>query len=227
MFGSELFTLLTLALVFGIEHSFEGDHVVAVSTIVSKNKSIRRSSTLGALWGIGHTITLLLVGLVILNFRLVIPQNIALILELFVGIMLVTLGLFFIKRIISRKIHLHQHSHIKKSHFHFHSHKSTNNHKHEHQSLITGMIQGLAGSAALMLLVLTTVNEISLGVLYLLIFGLGTILGMFLVGLLVGLPVVFTKSRFENGGRIIEFITSSISVLFGISIIFEILLNLI
>lgn len=86
-------TLLGLGFILGLKHALDADHVVAVSTIVSQVRGLKKSSLIGAIWGVGHTTTLLLVGLVILIFKLVIPNKVALFFEILVGFVLVILGI--------------------------------------------------------------------------------------------------------------------------------------
>jgi sulfite exporter TauE/SafE len=217
-----------VGLILGVRHALDADHVVAVSTIVSKNKNLFKSSLLGAAWGLGHTSTLLLVGLVVLIFKLSIPTKIALSMEFAVGIVLVILGLSVTKEFFLDKIHLHPHEHKSSIHLHLHSHKARPNHSHEHQmkpehkTFIIGMIHGLAGSAALMLLVLTTVSTLYQGILYILIFGLGSILGMVVISTIISLPFTYTTAKFDELNYRLRLTAGFISILLGIAIIFKI-----
>lgn len=212
---TDAFAILLVGLILGIRHAMDADHVVAVSTIISKNKNLLRSSILGAAWGLGHTSTLLLVGLLVLIFKLSIPAKVALSMELAVGIVLVILGLSAAKEFFLDKMHLYSH---KDRSDHSHEHKM----KSEHKTFLVGMVHGLAGSAALMLLVLTTVRTPYQGVLYILIFGLGSILGMVAISTIISLPFAYTATKFEELNYKIRLTASFISIFLGISIILTI-----
>ena len=216
-----MMTLLGLGFILGLKHALDADHVVAVSTVVSQTKSLKQSSLFGAIWGVGHTFTLLLVGLAILGFKLTIPYGLALSFEFLVGIALVILGLGVLWTVIKAKVHLHKHKHGGVIHTHFHSHKKTPLHSHTHKSFLVGMIHGLAGSAALMLLVLTTVSSIVQGLLYILVFGIGSILGMLMVSTVIGLPFVLT-SKFDKIHDTVKILSGAISIVLGFTIMYEI-----
>lgn len=215
-----LLTLLGFGFVIGLKHAFEADHVVAVSTIVSQTKSLKKSSLFGALWGLGHTTTLLLVGLLILVFKLTIPDKIAFSLEFLVGLVLVILGADVLRKVIKQKLHFHSHKHVSVSHAHLHSHKSTKLHAHAHRSFAVGLVHGLAGSAALMLLVLTTVDSVSQGLLYILLFGIGSVFGMLMMGAIIGLPFLLT-SKFDRINNTIKVLAGAVSIFLGIIIMSE------
>lgn len=225
---TDAFAILLVGLILGIRHAMDADHVVAVSTIISKNKNLLRSSILGAAWGLGHTSTLLLVGLLVLIFKLSIPTKVALSMELAVGIILVILGLSAAKEFFIDKMHLHCHRHESNVHPHLHSHKDRSDHSHEHKmkseykTFLVGMVHGLAGSAALMLLVLTTVSTPYQGILYILIFGLGSILGMVAISTIISLPFAYTATKFEELNYKIRLTVGFISIFLGISIILTI-----
>lgn len=218
---SYLITLLGLGFILGLKHALDADHVVAVSTIVSQTKSLKISSLFGALWGLGHTTTLLLVGLTILSLKLTIPDKIALSFEFLVGIVLVILGVDVLRKVVKEKLHLHGHRHDKIIHTHFHSHNHPFFHNHTHKSIAVGMVHGLAGSAALMLLVLATVKSVVQGLLYILVFGIGSILGMLIVSGIIGLPFLLT-AKFDKIHNGIKISAGVISILLGSIIIYEI-----
>ena len=216
-----LFTLFGFLL--GIRHAFDADHVAAVSTFAAKTKSIRESSLLGMFWGFGHTISLLLIGLIILLLKITIPKKVTLSLEFVVGVMLVVLGINTILAINKNKIHLHKHKHAQEEHIHFHSHKTTKKHYHEHlpfhQSLFVGLIHGLAGSAVLSLLVLTTIKSIWTGMAYILVFGIGSIIGMMLISSIISLPFALIPKKLERTQRILRVSAGLISAITGLIII--------
>jgi sulfite exporter TauE/SafE len=187
-----LLSILGLGLLLGLKHALDADHVVAVSTIASQTKSLKKAARIGAFWGLGHTTTLLIAGIIVLSLGLTIPQRLGLGLEFIVGIMLVVLGGRVLWRIRSDQLHVHQHSHDGATHVHLHAHANNPTHQHSHMSFAVGMVHGLAGSAALMLLVLATVRSLPLGIFYILIFGIGTMLGMAVVTMLISLPFLAT-----------------------------------
>lgn len=176
---------------------------------------------MGAIWGVGHTTTLFLVGLTILGFKLSLPNKLALFFEFLVGIVLVMLGADVLKKVIKDKVHLHRHKHRNIVHIHFHSHKESLFHKHTHKSFIVGMVHGLAGSATLMLLVLTAVKSIFQGLLYILVFGIGSILGMLIVSGIIGLPFLLT-AKFDKINNSIKLLSGTVSIALGLSIIYEV-----
>lgn len=207
-------SLLTLLLGFGlgIKHAFEADHVIAVSTIVSEQKKPLKSALIGAFWGIGHTTTLFVIGLAVLLFKISIPEGISSLLEFFVGIMLVGLGILTILQ--AKKI-----TDIEKEHIEAHRKKRFHEH---HRSFLVGSVHGLAGSGALMLLVLATVNSTMEGIYYILLFGLGSIIGMSLMSILVGLPFIISTKTFPNIEKRLRFIAGIISVLFGLYYMYQV-----
>lgn len=224
-----LLPALGFGFLLGVKHALDADHIVAISAIVSQSKKLLESTLLGIFWGIGHTLTLLLIGLIVLAFRLTIPVKLALFLELLVGVVLVILGVSVIRAAFGYEIHLHPHEHHKRKHFHFHFHKVSEPkgvkgqpHQHEHRSFFIGMIHGLAGSAALMLLVLTTINSFYIGLLYIILFGIGSILGMSLFSGLLGFSFAFTIERFEKANKAVSLIAGFLSIGLGLVIVVEI-----
>ncbi len=216
----QAFTLLSLGLVLGLEHALDADHVVAVSTLVSQTKSLKRSSIFGILWGMGHTTTLFVVGLVILLFKLTIPQKLALSFEFLVGIVLVLLGADVLRKVLQGRVHLHPHTHADgTTHVHLHAHSQPEelDHHHHHRSFLVGLVHGLAGSSALMLLVLTTVESVWQGIFFILIFGLGSILGMMVTSTLIALPMK-AATNFARLDRGLRLAAGAISIVLGLLI---------
>lgn len=193
------FSLLAFGFLLGVKHAFDADHIAALSAIVSKNKSIKSSSLLGMFWGFGHTISLLVVGLVILLLKISIPEKIALSLEFIVGIMLVLLGLNVIMTI-------------------------KHNHKHAtlNQSLLIGLIHGLAGSAAITLLVLITIKSFWTGMIYILTFGIGSIIGMIIVSSIISLPFIIISGKFKRIHKVMDISAGLISTIIGLSILYDV-----
>jgi ABC-type nickel/cobalt efflux system permease component RcnA len=201
MTGS-LLSILLLGFLLGIKHAIEPDHVIAVSTIASESKNLKRSVFAGVYWGIGHTATLFIVGMFLIAAKNTITDTVALSLEFIVGIMLVSLG---INSIIKFMKHPPQHTHdipnqVKKSHTHV-------------KSFFIGLIHGLAGSAAMVLLTMSTVSTVWEGALYILIFGCGTVLGMLSFSTVIGVPFILTSGKKVN--RNLNNLAGIISILFG------------
>ncbi len=185
---------LFLGFLLGIKHALDADHIVAVTTMVSRSRSLLRAALVGANWGIGHTITLFAAGFAVLVFKLTIPDRMTLTMEFAVGGLLVLLGVPIIRQLVANRAHVHVHQHGDKRHLHSHLHHDTPEHDHAHirRPLLMGMVHGLAGSGALTLLVLSTMPSVAQGLIFLLVFGVGSILGMLLFSGLIGLPFKFT-----------------------------------
>lgn len=227
--------VLGLGLVFGLKHATEVDHVVAVSTIVSEHRNVLRSALVGGLWGIGHTVSLVIVGAIVLALRIAIPENVGNWLEFGVALMIIGLGANAIVRALRRRndVHIHTHTHngMTHSHLHFHEHddavqSSTASHAHVAariglKPLIVGAVHGLAGSAALTLLVLTQINSALLGMVYLAVFGLGSIIGMLLMSGLIGLPFAFSARKVTGLSYGLQTLAGLLSVAFGLWYAYE------
>jgi len=213
-------SILALGFVLGIKHAIEPDHVIAVSTIASQSKKLYKSTLAGVFWGIGHTATLFIIGVILILMKGEIPEKWAMSLEFLVGIMLVYLGLTTITSF--KNIHVHQHEQDDDKHKHVHSHSHEGQHLHKHQprnvsymkSLFIGLVHGLAGSGAMVLLTMSTVKNVWEAAVYILIFGVGTILGMLFFTTIIGIPFVFSaKKRVLN--QTLSRLTGVISIVFG------------
>jgi ABC-type nickel/cobalt efflux system permease component RcnA len=227
---SAFFILLT-ALGLGLVHSLDPDHIVAVSTLVCNNRSLRKSISSAVVWGIGHSVVLILAGALVLLLRVAIPESVVNIFEFAAAILLIILGGYVLRPIIQERIHQHQHAtNQPHDHTHHHEHGHTHSHSNEHghihlsKSALTGVLQGMGGTAALMLVTLTTVSTVEMGLIFILIFGVGVILGMMGVSLLVGSVITYTASKFERVHKIILAVTGSISIIVGIILMIELLI---
>lgn len=198
MFEPHTLTILSLGFVLGLRHALDADHLAALSTVLAERPTVQASTAIGFFWGLGHTLMLLCVGTLLLALNLTIPESMANMFEFAVGAMLVALGLSLARRIYKEQWHLHTHEHEGRPHVHLHSHHVQRDHAHGHwyqgslRPLLIGMAHGLAGSAALMLVVLSTVTGIGQGIGYIVVFGVGSILGMVGVGAILSLPVVYS-----------------------------------
>lgn len=192
-----LIAVLFAGLLLGIKHALEPDHIVAVSTIAVRSKSMWKSALTGVFWGIGHTATLFLFGIFLILMKQNLSEQAALTLEFFVGIMLVYLGLAALFKKYSEK----------------EMEKNTGN--SNKKSVFIGFVHGLAGSAAMVLLTMSISENIWQGALYILAFGFGTVIGMLSFSALLSVPVIMAKKRKGISGNIIK-ITGVISFCFGL-----------
>ena len=204
-----LFSVLAIGFLLGIKHAIEPDHVIAVSTIASKSRKLWDASLAGVFWGIGHTVTLFTIGIILILMKDDISHKWSMSLEFLVGIMLVYLGITSF--LSSRKNK--QHAHLQEEH-------SENDQLNKRElsyfkSLFIGFVHGLAGSAAMVLLTMSAVDSVWQGSLYILIFGVGTTIGMLVFTTILGIPFVLSKKCFTLSRSLIMF-TATISVLFGI-----------
>ena len=247
--------ILGIGFFLGMRHATDPDHVVAVSTIVSREKSIARAGWIGIFWGVGHTLTIVVVGAAIILFGFVIPPRLGLALEFSVALMLILLGILNLTgamRWISHKLspthpeqnieHSHVHVHGGKAHFHPHTHGDSAEHHgteldpprwlrapfarlgwfHSLRPLLIGVVHGLAGSAAVALLVLGTIRSPRWAIFYLLIFGVGTIVGMMLMTLAFAVPMTVAGNRFTWMNRGMVTATGVLSLAFGIVVAYQI-----
>jgi high-affinity nickel-transport protein len=250
-----LLAILALGFFLGMRHATDPDHVIAVSTIVSRERTLKHAAIIGALWGAGHTLTILAVGTGIIAFSLVISPALGLTMEFSVGLMLILLGLLnlagfrnAVKNAIPaaarRDISEHSHFHSHGDYIHNHSHQhSPDTHSHDSNKtplalldrmfgklslyqifrpLIVGVVHGLAGSAAIALLVLTTIRNSGWAVAYLLIFGVGTIAGMMLITVALGSAISYTQSRSAWLSGRLSAVTGVISLAFGLFVAYQI-----
>jgi len=253
--------ILVIGFFLGMRHATDPDHVVAVSTIVSRERSIPRAGWIGILWGVGHTLTILVVGAAIILFGIVIPPRLGLTLEFSVALMLILLGVLNLTGAmhwLSHRFspthpehhgsHTHLHSHGEYVHIHTHSHSpmtptsaSPKHHAkevepphwlrapfarlgifHSLRPLLIGVVHGLAGSAAVALLVLGTIREPRWAVFYLLVFGFGTIAGMMLMTLAFAVPFTFAGGRLAWLNQGLVTATGVVSLIFGLFVAYRI-----
>ncbi|MFC3886144.1 sulfite exporter TauE/SafE family protein [Bacillus songklensis] len=203
---ASLLSVLAVGFVLGIKHAIEPDHVIAVSTIASQSKKLWRSSLAGVFWGIGHTMTLFIVGMVLIILKDEIPEGWAMSLEFLVGIMLVYLGM---SAIFSWK-----HSHV-------HSKRGRSSYL---KSMMIGFVHGLAGSAAMVLLTMSSVEQAWQGAVYIFIFGIGTCMGMLAFTTVLGIPFVTTKDN-KIINRSFTQLAGAVSTLFGVYYMYNLGVN--
>lgn len=241
-----LLSILAIGFWLGMRHATDADHVVAVSAIVARNKKLGTAWLLGAMWGLGHTITIFLVGVAIIVFKVVIPPRLGLSMEFAVGLVLIALGLANMAgyRLGSFGIpeHSHKHDHSDPEHHHelLHAgHSQTHAHLRDvplgwlkrrvHdagrfqllRSGAVGLVHGLAGSAAAALLVLASIPSPRAAVYYLLVFGLGTLAGMLLLSALMELSMLYLARWWRTAEWALTFGTGLLSLLFGAYVAYQ------
>ncbi len=201
-----LLTPLVLGFVLGLRHATDPDHVVAMSTVVSGAGSVRRAALAGSLWGLGHSATVLVLGGVLVVTGIVIPPRLSLSFELLVAAMLITLGVLR----LSREGRGHEHGPL--------AHRE----RGLLRSLVVGVVHGLAGSAAIALIVLGSIPNPLSGVLYLLLFGAGTIVGMVLLSSALAMPLAITQRRFGGLGHKLGVAAGLFSVALGLFLAYRV-----
>jgi sulfite exporter TauE/SafE len=217
-------SLLGLGFLLGVRHATDADHVVAVSTIVARERSIWASSLSGALWGLGHTATVFVVGGIIVLFNLVIPPQVGIAMELGVAAMLIALGLANVVGSFAG----HRGGAHARTHFLPAAPASGRSERRAPQRailrpLIVGVVHGLAGSAAVSILVLSTIHSATWGLLYLAIFGLGTVAGMVLLTTAIGVPLAYTSRRFARLNALLAAATGLTSIGLGAGLACELI----
>lgn len=249
-----LLTIVAVGFFLGMRHATDPDHVIAVSTIVSREHNIKRSALIGAAWGVGHTLTILAVGGSIILFRITLSPRVGLGMELAVAIMLIILGLRNLRGTIGwsarqavqaepgpdpERPTYHSHG----DYVHVHQHPQSHQHPHDParnplaamdrrfrnlspyqllRPLIIGLVHGMAGSAAIALLVLSTISNLRWALAYLVVFGFGTILGMMLITLTIGSTFAYGQRRFTRIGRHFAMAAGLISLAFGLLVAYQI-----
>jgi High-affinity nickel-transport protein len=187
-------SIAILGFLLGVRHAVDPDHVVAVGTIATRTPSFRRAAAVGALWGVGHTVTIVAVGGLIVFFRVAISPRVGLAMEFAVALMLIILGLLN----VANARHLHPPA------------------PSAARPLVVGMVHGLAGSAAIALIVLATVSSAAWAIAYLFLFGAGTIVGMVIVTAIIALPASLAVARMRSARRWLTLASGVASLVFGV-----------
>jgi hypothetical protein len=248
-----LLSIIAIGFFLGMRHATDPDHVIAVTTIVSQQRSAGRAALIGAFWGVGHTVTIFAVGSAIILFNLVIPPRVGLGMELSVGLMLILLGGWnlrsFLQGLPSKPVtesatvlHSHPHHHGDFVHTHVHEHLG-GAHSHPEleasvaeldkrfgnrgayqllRPLMVGIVHGLAGSAAVTLLILASIRNAHWAIAYLVVFGIGTIAGMMLITMSIASTFRFFGNRFENLNRKFGLAAGLVSLCFGAFVAYQI-----
>lgn len=227
-------SILLFGFLIGMQHALEADHVAALSSICTDTRSVRRIATHGAVWGLGHSVTLLIFAGAAVFSDLRFDDNLAYALECIVGVMLVLLGGQVLVRLWRDRVHFHSHRHADgRTHFHVHSHRPEDvdhdpeRHVHTHASklpvrtLLVGMVHGLAGSAALVILTASTVQDPVIGLLYVALFGLGSIAGMTVLSSLLAVPLAWTAQALTWTRRSLQAAVGLATMALGILLLME------
>jgi len=245
-------SIVAVGFFLGMRHATDPDHVIAVTTIVSRQRNLLKAAMTGIFWGIGHTLTIFVVGTVIILFDVVIPARIGLSMELSVGLMLIVLGVMNIASFLrsaraispqdSEILHRHPQSHGDYVHSHAHG-QSPETHPHSHpqtpltwldrlfgriglyqqlRPLVVGIVHGLAGSAAVALLILTTIRNPHWAIAYLLVFGVGTVGGMMLITMSIASAFNFFGKKHERFSQRLGLASGLVSLAFGVVLAYQI-----
>lgn len=242
MMESPALIALGLGFLLGLKHATDADHVVAISTIIGEYRNAWRGIWVGASWGLGHTTPLLILGTGILLLKDPIMnryESAAPYLEFLVGIMLVFLGAQVFWNVARKNLHIHHHFSEEQPHAHIHTHdpqtetadslRETQHHFFSPgkpffraKSYVIGIVHGLAGSAAVMLAVLATdaVTGFWVGLFYILLFGVGTVLSMGMLTVIIGIPFA-VSGQFERVNTLVASVAGTASIAFGLFLMYE------
>ncbi|WP_346296922.1 urease accessory protein [Rhodopseudomonas sp. P1] len=230
-----MFAILGLGFLLGMQHALEVDHIAAVSTIAARRSGVGDIVKHGLTWGLGHTLTLFLFAGIALVIGQSIPEQIAEPLEGAVGFMLVALGGHLLWRLWRDRVHVHVHQHgdgVRHLHLHSHadrlSHDAPTAHRHEHgfrwRTLLVGLMHGMAGSAALLVLAVSQAPSPAQGLLYVALFGLGSMVGMGALSAVIAVPVVISARSLTTANRLLQGAVGVLTIAIGLSTIHTTLL---
>lgn len=225
--------IFVIGFLLGLRHALDADHIAAVASLATRSRSTSETVRTGIAWGIGHTLTLFVVSATVLAMDIGFPDRVAAVAEFLVGLMLVALGADVIRRTLARKLHLHGHSHDRVGyHLHLHSHRDTQRHdaaahRHRHptglptRALMVGLMHGLAGSAALLVLAVTEQGSVPLALAYVALFGLGSMIGMAALSFTIALPLRASARSVRWGFNGFNAAIGAGTVALGVVIVFE------
>lgn len=227
-----LLSVLGLGFLMGMQHAFEADHVAAVSSLVSRRLGVRSMSWHGAVWGLGHTLTLFVVAGTCLLLKTSLDDAIADKLEFGVGVMLVGLGAHVLWQLWRDRVHIDAHKHADGIvHLHAHSHRNervphrSSAHQHEHprrmpwRTLLVGTMHGMAGSAALVVLAASQIDQPWWGLAYIVLFGFGSVLGMAALSAVIALPLTWTARSLTVGNHVLQAVIGIATIGIGLRIV--------
>lgn len=224
-----MIAVLFLGFLVGMQHAMEADHVAAVSSIVARESGARRIIRHGVVWGLGHAATLMLFAGAVVLLDGTIGGELAAALEFAVGAMLVALGGHVIWRLARDRIHFHIHRHAEGTvHVHAHSHQGERRrhdpdaHEHEHpkafpvRTLLVGLMHGMAGSAALLILTASVMPSATLGLVYVAVFGVGSVFGMALLSAVISVPLAFSAKFLTRGQQAVQALIGTATIVLGV-----------
>ena len=234
---TQLLALAGFGFLLGMRHATDADHVIAVTTILNRSRRFLDTTLIGALWGLGHTITVVIVGVLIIGFNVVIPPPVGLAMEFAVALMLIGLGILNLTgglRSLTERltppapIHAHEHEHGGASHGHLHGHGEQRGLVQTYgryqlvRPVVVGLVHGLAGSAAVALLVLATIQDTGTALAYLVIFCVGVAAGMAILTTVIGLPFMLSSTKSVQINRWLTIGSGVLSLAFGLLLAYEI-----
>jgi ABC-type nickel/cobalt efflux system permease component RcnA len=248
---TQFLALAGFGFLLGMRHATDADHVIAVTTILNRSRQFAHMTLIGALWGLGHTVTVVIVGVAIIGFNVVIPPPVGLAMEFAVALMLIALGILNLTgglRHLTERLtppaplhghpheHLHAHPDEDESDEHPHRHAHLHGHGTDPQlgivdtvgwyqlarPVVVGLVHGLAGSAAVALLVLATIQDTGAALAYLVIFCIGVAAGMAVLTTVIGLPFWVAKARSAQINRWLMVASGLLSLAFGLYLAYQI-----
>ena len=222
-----MFAILSLGLLLGMQHALEADHIAAVSSIAARRSHVADIVKHGLTWGLGHTLTLFVFAGAAIWLGRAIPESLAKPLESAVGIMLVGLGAHLLWRLWRDRVHFHRHGHGDGTvHFHAHSHAGETvpharaGHVHEHgfrwRTLLVGLMHGMAGSAALLMLALSQASSLAAGLGYIAVFGIGSMIGMGALSTVIAVPLAVSARRLTWANRGLQAAVGAVTITIGV-----------
>ncbi len=226
-----MFAVLALGFAIGMQHAFEADHVAAVSSLMSGRRDLRAMALHGVVWGLGHTLILMVVGGAAITLGIALEPSFSNALEFGVGIMLLLLGAHVLYRLSRERVHFHRHQHADGEHFHAHSHKGeqvehrASNHHHSHperswlRPLLVGSMHGLAGTAAVVVLTAAAQTTPAMGLAYIAVFGIGSIVGMAAVSSVIAVPLSLTAGTLTRANGALQLVIGAITIGIGGAIV--------
>ena len=231
-----MFAILGLGFLLGMQHALEADHIAAVSSIAARRSRVGDIVKHGLTWGLGHTLTLFVFAGVAILLGRAIPETFAKPIEAAVGIMLIGLGAHVLWRLWRDRVHFHRHGHTDGTvHFHAHSHAGDtvahvrNVHTHEHgfrwRTLLVGLMHGMAGSAALLVLAVTQASSPMAGLGYVALFGIGSMIGMGVLSVVIAVPLAVSAHFLTFANRALQGAVGVVTIAIGLVALVENLLT--